>query len=77
MGLYKDKYNIGSDIKNTGFDYTGQILRKSISNYLYQFEHIAEFLDSLESAVNILYDSVKIVKNHTNFTVDKDERNIN
>jgi hypothetical protein len=75
--LYDQTYKIGEDIKNLGYDYTDKILRRSLSRYIYTFPHLANFLDSLDVAVTHLYNSVKAVKNHYNFTVKKDETKTN
>lgn len=74
--LYEVKYKIGEDRKNRGFQYKGLILKKSLSRYLYTFDGITGFLETLETAVYELYELVKVFKNRSNYIVAKDEYDI-
>ncbi len=62
--------------KNQGYNYRFNILKNSLSPYLYSFNHIKKFLNKLEVPVTEMYDSVKVVKNYCNFTVDKDDMRV-
>ena len=73
MTKYDKIYTIGQDIKNIGYDYSGNILRNSLSSYLYLDTRIAGFLGFLENAVTKLFNSTKRVHHYFNFTIDENK----
>ncbi len=59
------------DIKNMGFDYRGNILKKSLSAVLFSEVKRASMLKPLEYMLSYLVDSVKNIKKHSNFAIPK------
>lgn len=55
----------------TGYDYETNILRRTLSNVMFKNETLATFLDQLRKSVVLMIDSVTLVRNFWNYTVDK------
>ena len=64
-------------INNLGFNYEGQILKRTVSSYLFKDQRRASILDKFEFVIFFLVEKVKTIKNFYNFTVDKNYRKIN
>lgn len=75
--LYKIAQNRKTSLKNTGFDYKGQIFKRSMSSYLFNDPKRAEILNKLEELVYFLIEEVKTIKTFYNYTVDKDDKSLN
>ncbi len=73
MSKYDITYTVGRDIKNMGYNYNGKILSNSLSKYLYLDDRMSGFLNTLESAITILFNSTKKVKHYFNYTIDQNE----
>jgi len=53
------------------FDYENNILKKSLSPYIYENRVMANFLYRLQPIVSLLFDHFNIIKNWKNYMVDK------
>jgi hypothetical protein len=60
-----------------GYDYSKTLLRRSLSNYLYQNEKVAGFLEHLNRFMVEMVDNVKYIRNFFNYAVPKDYKRIN
>ena len=74
---YKATYLFKQDLKNVGFDYSGNILNKTCSKYLFQNENLSSFLTKINSLLYHLVESAKYVRIYINYTVEKDCTYIN
>lgn len=54
-----------------GFDYENQILKKTLSGVIYKNPNLSSFLEQLRVQVVLMIDSVVVVRNFWNYTVDK------
>jgi hypothetical protein len=59
------------DDKGVNFDYENNILKKSLSPYIYENKLMANFLYRLQPMMSLFFDQVSIVKNWRNYMVDK------
>lgn len=75
--IYRPIYKRREARKNTGFDYTGQILKKSMSSQLFGANAALDFfLGQLEKIVHIWVETVKQIKINANPALDKYEDKI-
>jgi len=58
--------------KNLGYDYSNQVMRKTVSPHLYRNPVMRDFLDFINDYVYNKIQSVRKLKLFKNFTVDKD-----
>lgn len=65
------------DIKNTGFDYEGKILQKSLSHELYKDPTRSDLIGQWEKIIFELVESVKKVKTFVDWRKKKDYRKFN
>ena len=77
--LYSKAFEINEDIKNRGYDYIsgGVMLRKTCSPYIFQNDVLNEFLDNISLMLANNTESVKKIRIHNNFAVDKNTTYIN
>ncbi len=77
--LYKKSYEHGAKRKNLGFDYHEEdiILKRTMMPRLFENETVAGFLRYINNVMVNNIDAVKIVRNFFNYTVDKNDTNIN
>lgn len=75
--LYDKSNTRKTRIKNTGFDYRGKILRRSLSPYLYGESTRASILDEIDKILTFWVEKVKTVKTFYNYTVPKDYTDFN
>jgi hypothetical protein len=59
------------DKKDVNFDYENNILKKSLSPYIYENKVMANFLYRLQPIMSLLFDQFNLVKNWRNYMVDK------
>jgi len=75
---YWDKLNHRNDkISNLGFDYQGKIFEKTLSKSLFRDPKRAGALAKLEAMIYELIESVKRIKVHRNWVLDKNYRKLN
>ena len=77
--LYDATFNINTNILYTGYDYSinGALLKRSVSPYLFQNTNLYDFLSLVSDAFAVPVESVKRIRIHNNFTVDKNYKKIN
>lgn len=75
--LYDISLQNGTDIKNTGFDYEHVLLKKVSSSYLYKNRILGNIMFFVNKILVTYVDSVKKIRIFSNFTVDKNYKNIN
>ena len=59
------------DLKNTGYDYKNNIFKRTLSNVMFGNPTTAEFLTYLQKQIVLMFESVLLVRNLYNWTVDK------
>jgi hypothetical protein len=59
------------DTKNTFLKYDDDILKRSLSPYIFRNKLMNDFLIKLQPLVSMLFDNKNIVKNWKNYIVDK------
>lgn len=76
--LYKATYENGWDIKNTGYDYSENLMSKMLSSYMFRNERLNEFITKHLSPIMTLFiNKVKFLRIYYNFAVPKDYQKIN
>lgn len=60
-----------------GYDYSGTLLRRSLSQYLYNNPKVAGFLDILNRFMVGMVEDVKYIRNFFNYAVPRGYRKIN
>jgi len=65
----RNKHN--TYIDEHGYDYSSNMLKKSLSNVLYKNNKLANFLDKIEEMMVTLYDSTNKVRNIFFYTHNK------
>lgn len=65
------------NIKNTGFDYRGQILKKSLSNVFFLEAKREVILSAYDEIITWMVDHIKIIKKTFNWTLPKYYRDFN
>jgi len=59
------------DDQRPNFAYENQLLKKSLSPYMYGNDAMKGFLDKIEPLVSLLFDHMNVIKNFKNYMVDK------
>lgn len=67
--LYDLKHH--NDSYPKGFNYFDNILKKTLSPYLFQNDNVNGFLLRLEPMIALLFDKVNVMRNWKNWYVDK------
>lgn len=77
--LYSKADKFGEQKINSGFDYKSNsiLLESTVSPYLLRNDILHEFINYLNEMVVNNIESVKRIRIHNNFTVDKDTTYIN
>jgi len=76
--LYRATYERGWDLKNLGFDYTLNLLKNTMSSYMFKNPHLSKFLSNYLSPIMVFYISkVKYLRIYYNFAVPKWYQKIN
>lgn len=65
------------NIKHTGYDYRGKVLRNSLSKLLYLDPKREVILDTYDTILTHLIDKVKHIKKAFNYTLEKEYRDFN
>lgn len=71
--LYDIKKQVVDDRKNQGNNYRDNILRNSISPYIYRNAQMNDFVIMLQHILADLIDSVTFLKTYKSFTTKKDD----
>ncbi len=77
--LYEKSYEQGSKRKNLGFDYHEEdiILKRTMMPRLFENPVVSGFLRYINNVMVNNVDSVKLIRNFFNYTVKKNDTNIN
>jgi hypothetical protein len=65
------------DYKNTGYEYKGNILKNSISSYIYFNEKLQPMFLKLEEMIGFMFEQAKYIKKHYNYTIRKNNSKFN
>ena len=75
---YREKMITRKDnITHTGFDYEGEIFRRTLSSYQYGEPTKAEILDNLDAMMFHQVESIKMIKKSVNYALRKDYTKFN
>jgi hypothetical protein len=76
--LYRATYEHGWLLKNTGFDYAPNLLKNTMSKYMFRNRHLGTFLNDYLSPIMVFYiNRVKYLRIYFNFAVPKWYQKIN
>lgn len=76
--LYRATYEEGWELKNTGYDYSKNLLNNTMSTYMFRNKHIKKFLEDYLTPIMVFYiNKVKYVRIFYNFAVPKWYQKIN
>ena len=76
--LYRATYEEGWVLKNTGYDYADNLLRNTMSNYMFGNPHLRKFLDNYLTPIMVFYiNRVKYLRIYFNFAVPSWYQKIN
>jgi hypothetical protein len=77
--LYESSYAYGESRKNLGFNYREKdiLLKKTMMPRMFLNDTVKDFLSYINDVMVNNIDSVKVIRNFFNFTVKKDDININ
>ena len=76
--VYKATYEEGWILKNLGNDYGSNLLKKTMSNYMFRNSRLATFLESHLQPIMVFWiNRVKFLRIFYNFGVPKDYDKIN
>ncbi len=76
--VYKATYEEGWRLKNLGYDYGSNLLRKTMSNYMFRNTRLATFLEEHLQPIMVFWiNRVKFIRIFFNFGVPKDYDKIN
>lgn len=75
--IYRPIYKRRESLLHTGFDYKGQILKRTLSSQMFNVnETLTTYITNLESIVYEWVEAVKQIKIHANPAIDKYENKI-
>jgi hypothetical protein len=74
--LYSVRRTAVDERKHLGNNYRDNILRNSISQYIYRSPVMNDFISLLQETLADLIDSVKYLKKYKSYTTKKDDLNI-
>jgi hypothetical protein len=77
--LYDISKELGTSRKNEGFNYQDDffLLGKTMSPYMFRNDDLREFLEIVNEAMVLNIETIKNIRIHNNFTVDKNTKYIN
>ena len=76
--LYRATYEEGWELKNTGYDYSKNLLNITMSKYMFKNKHISKFLENYLTPIMVFYiNRVKYIRIFYNFAVPKWYQKIN
>lgn len=68
----------GYDIKNTGYNYTDNLLNRTLSKYMFNNPNLKEFIETYLNPIMVQYiNTVKYIRIFYNYAVPKDYDKIN
>jgi hypothetical protein len=75
--LYDAANSRREKLNGLGYNYKGNIFRRTISSYIFVNSTRASILEKFETLVYFLLENVKTIKTYYNYTVPKNYRKIN
>jgi len=72
---YSVRETIVDDRKNKGNDYTNNVLKNSMSPYIYRNARMNDFVILIQKVISDLIDSVTFLKGYKSYTTKKDYKN--
>jgi hypothetical protein len=76
--LYKATYEEGWDIKNTGNDFSKNIMSNTLSSYMFRNEKLSTFINEHLGPIMVFFiNKVKYLRIYYNFAVPKNYQKIN
>lgn len=76
--VYKATYENGWELKNLGYDYGSNLLKKTLSNYMFRNNRLSTFLENHLQPIMVFWiNRVKFIRIYFNFGVPKDYDKIN
>lgn len=76
--VYKVTYENDWDLKNTGYDYSETLLKRSMSGYMFKNPNLSTFLQSYLNPIMVFFlNRVKFLRIYYNYGVPKDYEKIN
>lgn len=76
--LYKYTYEQGWDIKNTGHDYSKDLMINTLSSYMFKNEKLTDFINNHLNPLMVFFiNRVKYLRIYYNFAVPKNYQKIN
>lgn len=70
--LYKIADTHGEERKNIGFDFSGQVMKRTLSDHLFRKETLSNYLMFIDDFFTNLINAVKRIRISNVFSVDKD-----
>lgn len=74
---FKISRSVLDDYKNLGFNYEGQIFKRTLSSAFFGDKKRVDILNEFEKMIFFLIEQVKNIKKAFNYTIDKDSNKIN
>jgi hypothetical protein len=75
--LYDAANSRREKLNGLGYNYKGNIFRRTLSSYIFVNSTRASILEKFETLVYFLLENVKTIKTYYNYTVPKNYRKIN
>ena len=76
--LYKATYENGWELKNLGYDYGNNLMKNTLSSYMFRNDRLREFIEGYLSPIMVFFiNKVKYLRIYYNFAVPKDYEKIN
>jgi hypothetical protein len=70
--LYDITFTAGEENQNEYYDYSNNLLRKSLSSYMFRNSKLSEFLEYLQDILVLYINSIKLLRVYKNYNVDKE-----
>lgn len=74
--LSEARHQVFDDRKNLGNDYRKNILKNSISTYIWRNNQMSDFITFIQEVLADLVDSVNHVKSYKSYTIKKNDKKI-
>ena len=74
---FKISRSVLDDYKNLGFNYEGQIFKRTLSSVFFGDKKRVDILNEFEKMIFFLIEQVKNIKKTFNYTIDKNSTKIN
>lgn len=76
--LYKATFEEGWELKNTGYDYSQNLMKITLSSYMFRNERLSTFIENHLGPIMVFFiNRIKFLRIYYNFAVPKDYQKIN